>query len=377
MARNSDEDVLRLISRVYEAALDSALWPRVLVELTDAVGGSQAMMGIHDVSNRSTAVIAPRMSAEDLASYRDHWARDDILWHRTNSARVGRILEAERFAPREEFVRTPIYNEWHRPLGIGVAGLGVNLFVEDGVPAVCGIKRPAHRDAFSREETAVFAAVAPHLVRAAEIQRRLQELEQARAAARAVAEEERSRIVVVDASGRVLEMDAAARRFLGSEDGLFVENGRLQARDAATSAILERLVKRCGRRNLAARGGGGSVAVPRGRNRAPLHLDVAPISGSDRRGGVEWLRLDGPSAIIAISDPEGAPAVSKQRLIARFALTPAEADLAIEIARGDGRQAAARRLGISVGTVRSHLMRVFEKTGVRRQAELVRILSET
>ncbi len=376
MARNSDEDVLRLISRIYEAALDSALWPRVLVELTDAVGGSQAMMGIHDVANRSTAVIAPGMSAEDLASYRDHWARDDILWHRTNSAPVGRILEAERFAPREEFVRTPIYNEWHRPLGIGVAGLGVNLFVEDGVPAVCGIKRPAHRDAFSCEETAVFAAVAPHLVRAAEIQRRLQELEQARAAAGAVAEEERSRIVVVDASGRVLEMDAAARRFLASQGSLFVENGRLQASDSAASAILERLVKRCGSRNLAARGG-GSVAVPRGRNRAPLHLDVAPIARSDRRGGVEWLRVAGPSAVIAISDPAGAPAVSKQRLIARFALTPAEADLAIEIARGDGRQAAARRLGISVGTVRTHLMRVFEKTGVRRQAELVRILSET
>jgi DNA-binding CsgD family transcriptional regulator len=60
----------------------------------------------------------------------------------------------------------------------------------------------------------------------------------------------------------------------------------------------------------------------------------------------------------------------------RFALTPAEADLAVEIAKGDGRQAAARRLGISVGTVRSHLMRIFDKTGARRQAELVRLLAE-
>ena len=42
--------------------------------------------------------------------------------------------------------------------------------------------------------------------------------------------------------------------------------------------------------------------------------------------------------------------------------------------RGDGRQATADRLGITVGTARSHLSKIFDKTGVTRQAELVRLL---
>lgn len=63
-----------------------------------------------------------------------------------------------------------------------------------------------------------------------------------------------------------------------------------------------------------------------------------------------------------------------QRLRERFAFTPAEAAFALEIVKGDGRQAAADRLGITVGTARSHLSSIFDKTGSRRQAELVRLL---
>jgi DNA-binding CsgD family transcriptional regulator len=58
----------------------------------------------------------------------------------------------------------------------------------------------------------------------------------------------------------------------------------------------------------------------------------------------------------------------------RFGLTPAEATFAFEIIKGDGRQATADRLGITVGTARSHLSNIFDKTGTKRQAELVRLL---
>jgi DNA-binding CsgD family transcriptional regulator len=58
----------------------------------------------------------------------------------------------------------------------------------------------------------------------------------------------------------------------------------------------------------------------------------------------------------------------------RFDLTFTEAALAVEILRGDGRKAAARRCGISDATAKTHLANIFEKTGTHRQAELVRFL---
>jgi DNA-binding CsgD family transcriptional regulator len=58
----------------------------------------------------------------------------------------------------------------------------------------------------------------------------------------------------------------------------------------------------------------------------------------------------------------------------RFALTGAESRVAIEVAEGRKPSDIAGRLGLSVHTVRSHLKRIFQKTGVHSQAGLVRAL---
>jgi len=65
-----------------------------------------------------------------------------------------------------------------------------------------------------------------------------------------------------------------------------------------------------------------------------------------------------------------------QTLGQRYGLTPAEMRVAQEIAKGRGRAAAAQWLGIGEATLKSHLIHIFEKTGVSRQAELVRLVLE-
>jgi DNA-binding CsgD family transcriptional regulator len=55
----------------------------------------------------------------------------------------------------------------------------------------------------------------------------------------------------------------------------------------------------------------------------------------------------------------------------RFGLTPAEARLVLRLMMGDSLHSAAKALGIKYETVRTHLKSIFQKTGTRRQAELV------
>ena len=55
----------------------------------------------------------------------------------------------------------------------------------------------------------------------------------------------------------------------------------------------------------------------------------------------------------------------------RFGLTPAEARVVLRLLSGDSLRAAAKALGVQYETVRTHLMSIFQKTGTRRQAELV------
>ena len=58
-----------------------------------------------------------------------------------------------------------------------------------------------------------------------------------------------------------------------------------------------------------------------------------------------------------------------------FDLTPAEARLAGTIAAGSRPRDAAVQLGVTEESARTTLKRVFLKTGVYRQAELVALLS--
>jgi DNA-binding CsgD family transcriptional regulator len=88
------------------------------------------------------------------------------------------------------------------------------------------------------------------------------------------------------------------------------------------------------------------------------------------------LGLRVPVAIVTIADPEISRRWLAQDLHERFGLTAAEAGLAAEIVKGDGREAAAKRRGISVSTARAQLSSIFEKTGTHRQAELVHLLLE-
>ena len=74
------------------------------------------------------------------------------------------------------------------------------------------------------------------------------------------------------------------------------------------------------------------------------------------------------------SAPEREAQTQIDRLRQCFGFTAAEAALALEIVKGDGRKAAAARRGITDGTARAHLLRIFDKAGVNRQAALVRLL---
>jgi DNA-binding CsgD family transcriptional regulator len=59
---------------------------------------------------------------------------------------------------------------------------------------------------------------------------------------------------------------------------------------------------------------------------------------------------------------------------AEFGLTPAEARLLAVLFEGCSVPQAAERLGVARTTARTHLQRVFDKTGARRQGDLMRLV---
>lgn len=361
------ETFSELVSRIYDAAFMPHLWDSLVGDVNDTLGASQVMLGLQDFQSGRFRVVAPRMDPADFDAYRAHWGGRDLLWQRTNSAPIGATLHAEAFVPRDEMVRTDIYNEWHQPLGLGTSGLGVNLALSDGAPSVFGMKRSAAAGEFSAGEVAFFERLAPHLVRAAELQRRLHHLALREELALAGLAHEKQGILLIDPQLSILHANASARDMIAAQDLLRL-NQRTLGLAPPHAGAFEALQRE------ALMGAGGSMIIARPA-KAPVSITVSPWPRGVAGLQIDWLGIMPPAMVVVVADPSRAEERRRQELRARYALTKTEARFALEIARGQGREVAARRLGIALGTARTHLERIFQKTGTHSQAELARLIA--
>ena len=92
----------------------------------------------------------------------------------------------------------------------------------------------------------------------------------------------------------------------------------------------------------------------------------------DRPRAADAIAAAGPLNVKQVLD---FPTPSETQLRALLDLTVAEARLARLLASGDTLEVVAQKLCIKLTTARSQLAAIFSKTGIRRQAKLVAILS--
>ncbi len=175
-------------------------------------------------------------------------------------------------------------------------------------------------------------------------------------------------VFVVDAGGKVIHMNESAKAITRADNGLRVVTGRLHACLAEDSLALRALLQRTARRgDLQGRGGAMPISRP-GRDK-PLSVIVTPL-----RHQPEAPSNGEPVGVLFVSDPENGQQTPDGHLMDLFGLTRSEAMLTLALLEGRGLDWAARHAGMSVNTARTHLKRVFEKTGTHRQAELVRLI---
>lgn len=175
-------------------------------------------------------------------------------------------------------------------------------------------------------------------------------------------------VVITDPDSTVLFVNRAAVEIIAESDGLTTHAGRLGAVRSRDTAAIRRLIAVASADSID-NGRPGILSVPRPSMRRPIAIMVASLR-SPRIGVADG----GPSAILFISDPERSLPVSPTLIQKLYGLTPAEAAVAARVTRGDGLASVSKELQIAEATVRSHLQRVFQKTGTRRQAELTRLL---
>ncbi len=148
-----------------------------------------------------------------------------------------------------------------------------------------------------------------------------------------------------DATGALRDLSPSAADLLGEDLTIFTQQAAMLARDLLACASVG-----SDRRDRAI------IEVPCAVPGLVLRLQVLPRDGGVRLAVALLL----PGRTLRVSRPQ-----------ARWGLSPREHDVAREIARGASTKEIAKRLRISVHTVRRHSERVFTKLGVQSRTQVV------
>jgi PAS domain-containing protein len=245
------------------------------------------------------------------------------------------------------------------------------ILVTEDWHTVISVGRSSRRGEWEREHLDLLRRVVPHLHRAAQINVRLGTARFDQESSAEVLNNLACGVIIVSGDGKVLFVNRAAEAIVAAEDGISLDKTGPRATEQQQCAALRKLIAAAATGGTEPRGAGGVISLSRPSGRRPLAVLVASL-----RVTASWFVNRQPRAIVFVVDPEQAPIVPEKYLQRLYNLTFAEAAVAVRILRGEGLHAVADDLRVTLATVCTHRQRVFEKTGTKRQAELVRLILE-
>jgi DNA-binding CsgD family transcriptional regulator len=173
-------------------------------------------------------------------------------------------------------------------------------------------------------------------------------------------------IVVLDRSAEVVFANAAAKAMSDNGGSLRV-NGGVKSRFPFHDRHLGELVR-------AVIGGASAraMSIPSSDSGGSVMVLAAPVPGAGKRQAVRDLRS--AAAMLVICDPDRFAKVPAAWMMDAYGLTSREARVALTFVSSATIPDTARRLKITPNTVKTHLKRIYDKTGTKRQTELTRLI---
>lgn len=357
----SDEE---LISNIYEAAVLPEFWPAVLSQLSTAADGAGGLLFTANLERmRWTA-------SSDIYDLFDKFIRDGWAAINPRPARMGAlnhagfVRDSDCFTT-EELEREPVYQEFLRKHGLGWA-TGTMVSVPTGDSIIFSFERQFEKGPVSDSVVERFDRLRPHLARSALLSARLG-LARAQAMADAL-EAVGLPAAVLRRGGRLLASNAGFAKWVPS---VFVDRAaRLELTDSGADTLFVRAVAGAdSNAALVSINTINSIPLAAAEDRPPMIVHVLPVCGAAHD------IFSQASSLLVVTPVDRVTVPNAVVLQGLFDLTPAEARVARAIGKGETVDLLSSTLKLSRETVRSQLKAVLEKTGMRRQSDLVAMLA--
>jgi DNA-binding CsgD family transcriptional regulator/PAS domain-containing protein len=347
------------IGSIYDAGAEPALWNGVMERLVRKTGARSGIFyDHHNATRRSRILGVEGFDPHFLSLYERYYGALDP-WHKSGLTwPVCSVAQTAALMPDRELKRTEFYQDHLRPQKLFYA-LGGPVERTSGHMAVFGIQGSFENGSFSAETQALVTALAPHFRRAYRMQETLESVRRECTELEAALHLLPQPVLVVDRDARLLFANVGAARLLREGTVLRLANRRIRAAHRDDAARFAKAL------NPVPQGADGDgLLLRRAGEDRPVTVRVTPLR---RPNHAEW---SGRIALMVELPPVPR---GLDVWAAAFRLSPAETRLWSALLAGRRLVDVAEEYGISVHTVRVQLRSLFAKTGVHRQADLLRL----
>lgn len=368
------KSLLELVGRIYGCAIAPDDWQSTVEAIRVLMNGTNAALYGFDLSSNDLRfAIVSGVPPEWLATMGDYASDLDELLAAAGDVSTRPIEQfhvVRQDVPDDVWHANRYVREWATPQGICDL-LQATLARNDCRFAAISVGRHENIGLITPREVEVMSLLAPHLRRAVAIA----DLIDMKAVEADLLSEAWNKVGVAlfltDGEAKVVHRNRAAERLLAQANGVSLSHGKLRAADGEASRRLASAIARC----LAASvepGDPGTGIVLANSTESTAVAHILPLSPSQRH--TRHAENAVAAVFVQASTAEAQPDLS---LFAEaYGLTPAETELLGRLVGGDDITMAGEALGIAKTTAKTHLARLFAKTGTNRQSVLVALANK-
>jgi DNA-binding CsgD family transcriptional regulator len=357
-----------VIETIYDAGLEPALWNDAVVRIRDFVGGKACGLFSKDqISKFGLTHYYCGADPDYIRLYSETYCKFDPL---SRLPPYGRVASIPDLVDYDEYRRGRFYREWLKPQGCNDAANVVLEKSKSSRPILMTVL--SGRRMVDEQMRRRIALIVPHANRALMINRAIESRQAEAAAFAETLNGLAAGVFLLDAACRVVHANAAGHRMLETDNVLRLVGGQLVSRDARANMSLREIFSAGRHAAIAAADRSLSLTAHNGERYVAHVLPLASVM----RDGAQRSGAEQPSgAVAALFVRRAALSVrsSREFLARTFDLTPSEIRVLFAVVELTGVSEAAQRLGIAETTVKTHLKRIFAKTGTNRQADLVKL----
>lgn len=363
-----DELLTGIIQTIYAAAIDPTEWDALLGQIGAAIGAVAGFYaGLEMRHGRGAFWYASGHDQQMAVLYNEQYlGLDPTLAHIINAP--GRAFACTDYLSDADVANSRFHSEFMIPNGMRYVLSGV-VSKEGSMISLFGFQRRLGQAPFSRVETEFVQRLIPHFAMADKVAATVSTISDARRLAMAVLDRMDYGIILVSQTGQIRMSNQRAELWLQSGSLVSSHFGRVRLAVPRDSAALDQLIRAagaCDNRDVRAR----AIDTVGDRDGMRARILVLPIDND------ELHQLDDTQARVAliVTDVDQQRAMAPHLLRQSYGLTQAETKVATGLAGGKTQDELAESLFVSLATIKTHTQHIYQKIGVSRQVELVRLV---